>query len=95
MHVLKPILENLGERIAAANGGRIYPAQILPCLPVSLEMISDHLDGMVDDAVVFRHENDGLVYYEFSELVGGEIRPLATDHCVHCSESVDPADQDD
>ncbi len=93
MSILKPVLENTAERIAEANSGRVFPAQLLPCLPVSLEMVSEHLDEMVDDTVVFRREEEGLTFYEFAELVDHDPHPVSTTQCVHCSDSIKPADK--
>ncbi len=93
MSILKPVLENTAERIAEANSGRVFPAQLLPCVPVSLDMISEHLDEMVDDNLVFRREEENLTFYEFAELVDIQPHPVSTSHCVHCSDNIEPADK--
>lgn len=88
MSLLKPVLENLAGRIAISRKGRVYPADLLPWLPVSIELIMRHLDEMVDDAVVFQREDAGLRFYEFSELVDEPPQPLLRASCLYCSADV-------
>ncbi|WP_309380760.1 hypothetical protein [Cerasicoccus frondis] len=70
MPLLTAIVENLAERIAARNSGWVTANELLAYLPVSLEMVSEVMDGMVDRQVVFHGGIDGLNVYEFFELIG-------------------------
>jgi len=81
---LKPTLENLALRLAAAKGGRVRPNDLAPYLPVSLETIETHLNEMVDDSVVFETEIDEARTYEFPELLDAPKRPMRKDQCLSC-----------
>jgi hypothetical protein len=84
MSALKASLENLAVRVAATQGGRVHPNDLIPWLPVSLEIIIQRLDEMVDDTIVFREEEDGLKRYVFQELSASEPKTLYLNYCVHC-----------
>jgi len=70
MPLLNAIVENLAERLAARHGGAVTPNELLAYLPVSLEMVTEILDRMVDREVVFGERRDGIRHYEFPELAG-------------------------
>lgn len=59
------IIENLACRIAELIGGRITPAHLLPFLPVSLDMINEGLNDMVDGSAVIEDREGSLIVYEF------------------------------
>ncbi|NQU44557.1 hypothetical protein HQ520_14800 [bacterium] len=84
MGILKPTLENLAGRLAASNGGRIRLNELVPWLPISLGVLRQHLDEMVDNSVVFCHDTDGIRYYEFAELVDTPRQPMPDDRCLYC-----------
>ncbi|MEO0794789.1 MAG: hypothetical protein AAFX93_06490 [Verrucomicrobiota bacterium] len=68
--LLDVVVENLAERLAANNQGRVTANHLMMYLPVSLAMISERLDNMVDRQIVFKEAIDGITTYEFQELVG-------------------------
>ena len=84
MNILKPILENLAERLAAERGGRITPNDLVPYVPVSLSMIESHLAEMADGCVVIAGEDDGVRTYTFPELVEAGTSHTETGLCVYC-----------
>ncbi|HUT25160.1 MAG TPA: hypothetical protein VM492_12515 [Sumerlaeia bacterium] len=84
MSALKATLENLAERVAASEGGRITPNDLVPYLPVSLELIEQHLDEMVDGSVVVSHTDEGVKTYEFPELLDAGPRSMERGTCIHC-----------
>jgi hypothetical protein len=72
MNKLKATTENLTSRIAAARSGRVKPADLLPWLPISLEMAEEHLRDMVDGSVVIETRAGGFLTFEFPEFLGRE-----------------------
>lgn len=92
MGILKTTMENLAERIAASQGGRITANDLIPYLPVSLSIIEKHLDEMVDDCVFFSAVRDGIKTYEFAELIDAEPRPMPKGVCIHCGDDA-PVDE--
>ncbi len=88
---LSNVMENTACRVAQLRAGRLAPHHVMPYLPVSLEMLCDCLNGMVDGAAVLVESNDGVQEYVFSayvdELVGGQV--LAATSCVACSVELD------
>ena len=89
MNILKAVIENLAERLAAAKNGRIVTADLLPYLPISLGIVEKHLDEMVDNTVVFSQRHDGFKVYEFSELLGAEPQVLPEGICIYSGQEFD------
>lgn len=88
MKILKPLIENLAERLAASKGGRIAPADLIPYIPLSLTLVRRFLDEMVDGNLVISERKDGLLFYEFTELVGAPAKVFPKGICLYCGESV-------
>lgn len=86
MRILKPTLENLAQRVAASNGGRITPNDLAPYLPVSLSIIERCLDEMTDGTVVLSSRRDGLKTYEFTELLDAAPREMPSNGCLYCGD---------
>jgi hypothetical protein len=88
------VIENAACRVAQLRAGRLSPHHVMPYLPVSLEMLCECLNGMVDGAAVSVESNDGVVEYVFSayadQPVGGGV--LAVSNCVGCSADLDGAE---
>lgn len=61
------VTENLAEQLAATQGGKVHPVQLLPYLPMSLQLIETTLDELTESARVAKKLDDGLVSYEFNE----------------------------
>lgn len=93
MNAFRASLENLAGRIAAAKGGRITPNDLAPWLPVSLELIIEYLDEMVDNTVVLSDTEDGFRTYIFHELLDADKQRLDLDKCVYCEDEL-PHDSD-
>lgn len=85
------VMENTACRVAQLRGGRLAPHHVMPYLPVSLEMLCDCLDGMVDGAAVSSGSRNGVAEYAFSaytdQPVGNGV--LAVSNCVGCSAELD------
>lgn len=82
------IVENLACRIARYRQGRIVPGQLLPFLPMSLDLIRNCLDHMVDGNSVLREDDGPLTSYMFTaytDSAAREEQTLQTDSCVSCS----------
>ncbi len=69
------VTENLAEQIAATQAGRVHPVQLIPFLPMSLELIEKTLDGMLISDRIEKDRVDGLVCYTFLEYLD---RPVTT-----------------
>ena len=88
---LNNVMENTACRVAQLRGGRLAPHHAMPYLPVSLGMLCDCLNGMVDGAAVSAESKDGVVEYVFSAYAdqppGHGV--LAVSNCVGCSAELD------
>jgi hypothetical protein len=83
---LANVVENLACRVARKTGGRVNPGQLLPYVAMSLGLITECLDGMVNEEAVFRDDVDGEVGYLFSAYEGEpESGPLRFECCVSCA----------
>jgi len=85
------VMENTACRVAQLRAGRLTPHHVMPYLPVSLEMLCDCMNAMVDGAAVSVESNDGIVEYIFSAYAdqppGSGV--LAVSNCVGCSAELD------
>ena len=85
------VMENTACRVAQLRAGRLAPHHVMPYLPVSLEMLCDCLNAMVDGAAVSSESKDGVVEYVFSAYAdqpsGNGV--LAVSNCVGCSAELD------
>jgi len=86
MNKVKTAIENLASRLAAAYRGRVAPADLLPHLPISLDMAVQYLEEMTDGSVVIESEVDGLRYFEFPEFLDGEPISIEREDCLVCHE---------
>lgn len=59
------IIENLAYQTAEYCNGRITPHHLLPFMPVSLDIINDCLEEMVDGNAVIADKEGGIFVYEF------------------------------
>jgi len=91
---LSNVIENTACRVAQLRAGRLAPHHVMPYLPVSLEMLCDCLNAMVDGAAVVAESENGIREYVFSayadQPAGGGV--LAVSNCVGCSADLDRAD---
>ena len=80
------VVENLACRIAERVGGEIEPNHLIPYLPMSLGMIKNCLDGMVDGSSVVSEQEDGQARYTFTTLAGKEKadEALEVSSCIAC-----------
>ncbi len=85
------VMENTACRVAQLRAGRLAPHHVMPYLPVSLEMLCDCLNAMVDGAAVSSESKDGVVEYVFSAYADQPSGngALAVLNCVGCSAELD------
>ncbi len=90
---LTNVIENTACRVAQLRGGRLAPHHVMPYLPVSLGMLCDCLNAMVDGAAVQVEANDGVQEYLFRAYVDQPVGVgvLAATNCVACSAGLDSA----
>lgn len=85
---LSNVIENLACRLAQANGGTITPHYILPYIPISLGIIEQCLNNMVDGSSITSSVEDNLTTFSFaaytSEVNPGESNLLTFNTCVAC-----------
>jgi hypothetical protein len=88
---LSNVMENTACRVAQLRAGRLAPHHVIPYLPVSLEMLCDGLNAMVDGAAVCAESKDGVVEYVFSAYADQPAGDgmLAVSNCVGCSAELD------
>lgn len=89
------VVENLAVRVAARNGGRITANHLAPYLPLSLGLIRDSLDHMVDGHSVLSANTGAFPAWEFPTVTADPAGdgPLQVETCLGCTER--PAAGDD
>lgn len=89
-HPIWPIVtENLAEQLSAAQGGIVHPAQLLPYLPLSLNLIEQTLDALVESDRVEKQAQNGLTAYIFKESLNKPQQKFAPRSCVYSAEPLD------
>ena len=89
-HPIWPVVtENLAEQLSAAQGGIVHPAQLLPYLPLSLELIEHTLDELATSDRVEKQKQNGLVVYIFKESLNKAPHHFDPRRCVYSDESLD------
>ena len=92
---LTNILENTACRVAQLQCGRLNPHHLMPCLPVSLEMICEGLNGMVDGVAVQVGADHGIQEYLFTEYLDQPATAggLHVSNCIACSADLSANDK--
>jgi hypothetical protein len=80
------VTENLAEQLSAAQGGIVHPAQLLPYLPLSLELIEQTLDELASSDRVEKQQTDGLTVYIFKESLNKTPHHFDPRQCVYSNE---------
>ena len=89
-HPIWPVVtENLAEQLSAAQGGIVHPTQLLPYLPLSLSLIEQTLDALVESDRVEKQINHGLNTYIFKESLNRPPQKFAPRDCVYSNEPLD------
>ena len=83
MALIKAVIENLAERVAASKGGVVTLNDLMPYLPVSLDILEQHMNEMIDETIVYSERRDGLLVYVFQELLDADPQPLLDGVCVY------------
>lgn len=87
--VISNAVENIAFRLAEKGNGTMTPADVLPFLPVSLEMIIDILNGVAAESEAITAETvEGLRRYVFSSAQPGRAS-LNDTHCAACDNDSD------
>jgi len=86
------MVENAGMRVAERHGGRITAVHLAPYLPMSLGLIQSCLDDSVDNASVFRDDQEHVTVYEFAAYRGKESGRAALNatNCLSCDAPLAP-----
>ena len=84
------VIENLACQIAERQGGRVSPNHLVPYLPLSMELIQDCLENMVDETAVFSELNDDIIEYEFNSYVNSPQQRglLKVQTCLSCNSNL-------
>ncbi|MGB0370987.1 MAG: hypothetical protein ACPGN3_06510 [Opitutales bacterium] len=90
---IQALVENVAERIAAANQGALYPAEIAAQLPLSLSMIIECLDVMAESPHVQRDEDSELLRYWMPEFFDKAPEALDFDTCVYSERALEKGTQ--
>jgi len=80
-------VENIAFRLCQERGGAITPAEILPYLPVSIEMVIDILNDAAAESKGIEAETlEGLRRYSFDITPGSASQPqgMRGTRCVNC-----------
>jgi len=83
------VAENLAEQLAASQGGRVHPVQMLPFLPLSLQQATDILDELCETDRVNKAPTDGMLAYTFSEYLDRPPIRFSPQEGVYSSEPLD------
>ena len=80
------LIENLAAQLAERNGGVITVNHLAPYLPVSLRLLRDALDAMVDGQAVLYDETSLFPEYHFTAFLGKEPKSgsPAPAKCICC-----------
>ena len=79
-------VENLAEQLAATQGGRLHTCQLLPYLPLSLELVKSVLDALTQSQAVEMIESPEGSFYTFLDLLDAKPSPFRVDRCVYSRE---------
>ena len=91
LEVISNAVENIAFRLAEQRGGTITPAELLPYLPVSLELIAEILNDVVAESTAISVETkNGILHYTFTSAQSSQPTDssLRVTHCVCCDEDV-------
>ncbi len=86
------IIENLAGLIAERNGGKVIVNDLIPYLPISLKLIRQALDNMVDGCSVICDDTKDFPEYIFSgmEAKAPNAGSPSHNHCVSCNCDIKP-----
>jgi len=91
--VISNAVENVAFRMAENRDQGITPAELLPCLPLSLEMITDILnDAAAESEAITAETRDGLRHYliRSAQPAASAAPPLNESRCVACDCDLPP-----
>jgi hypothetical protein len=83
------VTENLAEQLSAAQGGIVHPAQLLPYLPLSLQLIEKTLNALTESNRVEKQQINGLTAYVFKESLNKTPHKFAPRQCVYSNEALE------
>lgn len=87
--VISNAVENVAFRLSGERNRSITPAELLPILPVSIEMVTDILnDAAAESAGITAKTVDGIRHYTFDEAVSSDGRTpgLPGTQCICCDQ---------
>lgn len=84
------VTENLAEQLSTTQAGVLHPAQLLPYLPLSLDLAVQTLDALAEsDRVEKTKMQDGSTAYIFKESANESPRKFSPRQCVYSKEPLD------
>ena len=83
------ITENLAEQLSATQAGIVHSAQLLPYLPLSLQLIEQTLDALAESDRVQKETISGLIAYVFKESINKPQHKFAPRNCIYSNEPLD------
>lgn len=83
------VTENLAQQLSAAQGGIVHAVQLMPYLPLSLELIEQTLDALTKSDRVEKRVIAGFSAYLFKESISKTPHRFAPRVCVYSNEPLD------
>ena len=86
--VISNAIENVAFRLCGRLLKPITPAELLPWLPVSIEMITDVLnEASAESAAITTETIDGIRHYTFDQAVSSQKSGADPAQCLSCGEN--------
>ena len=87
--IISNAVENVAFRLSGERNRSITPAELMPYLPVSIEMVCDILNEAAEESAGITAETvDGIRHYTFDEAVSSTSRTpgLPGSECIVCNQ---------
>ena len=89
-HPIWPVVtENLALQLSAAQGGVVHPAQLMPYIPLSIELIEMTLNTLAESERVQKQTINHFSAYLFQESFNKPPHTFAPRFCVYSKEPLD------
>jgi hypothetical protein len=83
------VTENLAQQLSAVQGGIVHPAQLIPYLPLSLELVTQALDELTQSDRIQKKTMNGFLAYIFKESLNKPQKTFSPRLCVYSNEPLD------
>ncbi len=88
MSIVRVVIENLAQKIAMSQKGKVYLNDLMPYLPLSINVFEHFLDEMADGTLVREAKSEGLKYYVFTELEDKKSVVFEKGKCLYSGDVV-------